>query len=82
MKRYLLEHRLYKRKVSVYDDSFQSACHAVGWYPADTVVLRMDDYNPCAQLPSTPREGFDLLSPRAAESVGQESLFTVEAEDE
>jgi hypothetical protein len=47
MKRYFLENRLTRRRQSVYADSFQSACKAVGWYPADTCLLKVEPFLLC-----------------------------------
>jgi hypothetical protein len=41
LKRYYLENRITRRRASVCADSFQSACKAVGWYPADTCLLKV-----------------------------------------
>lgn len=48
-KRYLLQHRVSRRRQSVYADSFQGACEAVGWYPAETCLLKVE---PCEEEPS------------------------------
>lgn len=51
MKRYFLEHRVLRRRQSVYADSFQSACRAVGWYPADTCLLKVEPFPLCDEDP-------------------------------
>lgn len=51
MKRYFLEHRVSRRRQSVYADSFQSACRAVGWYPADTCLLKVEPFPLCDEDP-------------------------------
>lgn len=51
MKRYFLENRITRRRQSVYADSFQGACKAVGWYPADTCLLKVEPFLLCDEDP-------------------------------
>lgn len=46
LKRYLLEHRVLRRRQWAIADSFQSACEQLGWLPAETCVLKVEPYAP------------------------------------
>jgi hypothetical protein len=54
LKRYLLEHRVSRRKQWVIADSFHSACQQLGWLPADTCLLKIEpvDETPPAPAPT------------------------------
>lgn len=41
MKRYLLQHAQSRALRIVDAPDFHSACHAVGWFPANTLLLRV-----------------------------------------
>lgn len=51
LKRYLLEHRVSRRRQAVIADSFQSACEMLGWLPAEVCVLKVE---PCELTRSEP----------------------------
>lgn len=54
LKRYLLMHRVNRRRQYVEADSFQSACEQLGWLPAETCVLRIIPVEPTPEPTSAP----------------------------
>lgn len=45
LKRYLLMHRVSRRRQYVEADLFQSACEQLGWLPAETCMLKATPLN-------------------------------------
>lgn len=42
LKRYLLEHRVSRRRMYVVASSFQQACGQVGWFPNEVCLLKIE----------------------------------------